>query len=205
MKKIFLALPLCLAISACGTFSSDKIKAASDKPVDKQAEVIANSAPNWYFKPPSQEGYIFGVGTSRSKDLEMAKEKALTIAQGKIAEAVGGQVSKQTKIFKTEAGSSVIETSNSLVKKLATNVDFTGTEVKEVVLRLEQGGYYRVYVLTALPLGENNLVVKHQMEAAIARTMASSSSKESKELEDAENSNKTKPAPNRMLGETGSR
>lgn len=179
----------------------DKPKAASDKPIDKSTLNTAQEIPVWYLKPPIQEGYIFGTGTSRSRELSMAKEKAMTIAQGKIAESVGGKVSKQTKIFRTEAGSNVIESSNSLTKKTVTGVDFTGSEMRDVVVRLEPNGYYRVYVLMTMPLGENNQVLKQQMDATLTREMLSGERKESQELEKMEKQGSENPTPNRMLGD----
>jgi protein required for attachment to host cells len=216
MKKALLALPLTLAITACGTFNKNpetskvtipdaiseqrsikEIEPASQKPVDLQAANVANSIPVWFLQTPQQEGYIFGTGTGRSRDLGMAKEKALSEAQGKIAEAVDGKVTKQTKVFKTEAGSNVIENSSTVTKKTAINVNFTGTEVREVVVRLEPGGQYRTFVLVALPLGENNQVLKQQMDAVLTREIIRNESVQMKELENSEQPE----APNRMLGE----
>ena len=125
----------------------------------------------------------------------------MTTAQGKIAESLGGKVSKQTKVFRTEAGSNVIESSNSLIKKTVSNVDFTGAEMRDVVVRLEENGYYRVYVLMTLPLGESNQVLKQQMDAALTREMLSTERAESKELEAVEKQNQKTPTPNKMLGE----
>jgi hypothetical protein len=225
MKKALLLLPVVISLSACGTFGkkdtvqapqttpliipeaisekaeSPKIKPASDKTVDVRSAAVANNIPVWFFQTPIQEGFLFGTGTGRSKDLGMAKEKALTEAQGKIAESVGGKVTKQTKTFKTEAGSNVIENNRTVTKKTATNVDFTGAEVREVVVNLEQGGFYRVYVLASLPLGENNQVLKQQMDAALTKQILSNETSSLKELEKQEEENRANPTPNKLLGE----
>lgn len=218
MKKALVVLPLSLAITACSTFnktadspkvtipdsiseqkSIKEIEPASNKPVDLQAATVANSIPVWFLQTPQQEGYLFGTGTGRSRDLGMAKEKALSEAQGKIAEAVDGKVTKQTKVFKTEAGSNVIENSSTVTKKTAINVNFTGTEVREVAVRLEPGGFYRTFVLVALPLGENNQVLKQQLDAVLTSEIIKSESDQMRELERSEGvQNQT---PNRMLGE----
>lgn len=218
MKKALLAVPITLALTACGTFnktaespkltipdpiseqkSVKEIDPASGKPVDLQAAKVANSIPVWFLQTPQQEGFLFGTGTGRSRDLGMAKEKALSEAQGKIAEAVDGKVTKQTKVFKTEAGSNVIENSSTVTKKTAINVNFTGTEVREVVVRLEPGGFYRTFVLVALPLGENNQVLKQQMDAVLTREIIRSEADQMRELERSEGAQDQ--APNRMLGE----
>jgi hypothetical protein len=225
MKKAIALLPIVISLSACGTFGknesvqapqtsplvvpepirekadSPKIEPASTKTADVQSANVANKIPVWYFQTPIQEGFLFGTGTGKSKDLGMAKEKALTEAQGKIAESVGGKVTKQTKTFKTEAGSNVIENNSTVMKKTAINVDFTGTEVREVVVNLEQGGFYRVFVLASLPLGENNQVLKQQMDAALTRQILSNETSAMKELEKESQINNTNPAPNRLLGE----
>lgn len=224
MNKALVVLPLAMALSACGTMGSKtssapqmapvvipspiaakaespKIESAGTKPVDQQAARVANNIPVWYFQTPIQEGYLFGTGTGRSRDLSMAKEKALTEAQGKIAESVGGKVTKQTKTFKTEAGSNVIENNSTVTKKTAINIDFTGTEVREVVVNLEQGGNYRVFVLVSLPLGENNQVLKQQMDAALTRQILSNESAVIRDLEKEEQQEKSSPSPNRLMGE----
>jgi hypothetical protein len=225
MKKALLLLPVVITLSACGTFGNKetvqapqnsplvipepikekaeapKVVAASEKSVDKQSASVANGIPVWYLQTPIQEGFLFGTGTGKSKDLGMAKEKALTEAQGKIAESVGGKVTKQTKAFKTEAGSNVIENNSTVTKKTAINVDFTGAEVREVVVNLEPGGFYRIYVLASLPLGENNQVLKQQMDAVLTRQILSNESSSLKDLEKQEAENKANPSPNRLLGE----
>jgi len=224
MKKALTVIPLTLILSACGTMGSKtstapqmapvivpppiaekadppKIEAASPKPVDQQTARVANNIPVWYFQTPIQEGYLFGTGSARSRDLSMAKEKALTEAQGKIAESVGGKVTKQTRTFRTEAGSNIIENNSTVTKKSAINVDFTGTEVREVSVNLEPGGHYRVFVLVSLPLGENNQVLKQQMDASLTRQILSNESNAMKELEREEKQEKVSPTPNRLLGE----
>lgn len=196
MKKLLAVIPVTLFLTACSTMGGKKpdspqmsplvvptpiadkadppkIPAAGSKSSDLDAARVANNIPVWYFQTPIQEGFLFGTGTGRSRDLSMAKEKALTEAQGKIAESVGGRVTKQTKTFRTEAGSNVIENNNTITKKTAIDVDFTGTEVREVVVNLEPGGNFRVFVLVSLPLGENNQVLKQQMEAEITRRILS--------------------------------
>jgi hypothetical protein len=224
MNKALAVIPVAVFLSACGTMGSKtstapqmaplvvptpiadraeapKVDPAGPKPVDQQAARVANDIPVWYLQIPIQEGYLFGTGTGRSRDLSMAKEKALTEAQGKIAESVGGKVTKQTKTFKTEAGSNVIENNSTVTKKTAVNVDFTGTEVREVVVNLEPGGNYRVFVLVSLPLGENNQVLKQQMDAALTRQILSNESSAMKELEQEERREQIAPTPNRMMGE----
>jgi len=224
MKKALVVIPVTLLLSACGTMDAKTssapqtaplivpepitakadpptVKPAGEKPADQQAARVANNIPVWFFQTPIQEGYLFGTGTGRSRDLSMAKEKALTEAQGKIAESVGGRVTKQTKTFRTEAGSNVIENNSTVTKKTAINVDFTGTEVREVVVNLEPGGNYRVFVLVSLPLGDNNQVLKQQTDAALTRQILSNESSAMRELEQEERQERVAPAPNRLMGE----
>jgi hypothetical protein len=219
MKKALVVVPVMLVLTACGTMGGKKpdspqmsplvvptpiadkadppkIPAAGNKPIDLEAARVANNIPVWYFQTPIQEGFLFGTGTGRSRDLSMAKEKALTEAQGKIAESVGGKVTKQTKTFRTEAGSNVIENNSSITKKTAINIDFTGTEVREVTVNLEPGGNYRVFVLVSLPLGENNQVLKQQMDTALTREILKREISNGSEFQQLENG--SKPVPNQL-------
>jgi hypothetical protein len=210
MKRTLILIPAILALTACSTISLDKkdeplklgkkmevmeapapIVAAGPKPIDLRAEAIAAGIPVWYLKPPTQEGFIYGTGTAVSRDLEMSKEKALTLAQGKVAEAIGGKVSKQTRVFRADTGSSVVENSKSVIRKSTSNVDFMGTEVQDVVVKLEPNGNFRTYVLVALPLGENNLARKQKLEEEMTKSMMAND-KDDFEVEE-------KPAPQSSL------
>jgi hypothetical protein len=190
MKQTLIVILAALALTACSSTSltkktdpvqlgrkmqpvadPDKVKSVGDTPADRRAEAVAKSIPDWYLKAPVQEGYIFGTGTAVSRDLEMSKEKALTMAQGKIAEAVAGRVTKNTRIFRADTGSTVVENSKSTIKKTTSNVDFSGTEIVEVVVRLAPNGHFRTYVLTALPLGDNNLIRKQRLEEDLTRSL----------------------------------
>jgi hypothetical protein len=99
----------------------------------------------------------------------MANEKALTQAQGKIAETVAGKVSKVTKTYKADVGDRHVENSSSAVKKLTDKVDFTGTEVVETKIIKEKDGWYRAYVLVALPLGEANTLLRQRVNDEIVK------------------------------------
>jgi hypothetical protein len=210
MKRTLILIPAILALTACSTISLDKkdeplklgkqmevvqapapIVAASSKPIDLRAEAIAAGIPVWYLKPPTQEGFIYGTGTAVSRDLEMSKEKALTLAQGKVAEAIGGKVSKQTRVFRADTGSSVVENSKSVIRKSTSNVDFMGTEVQDIVVKLEPNGNFRTYVLVVLPLGENNLARKQKLEEEMTKSMMAND-KDDFEAEE-------KPAPQSSL------
>ena len=170
MKKAILVLAVVstLGVTGCASMNQQpqpKITALPETKVEikKTNDAALDEAPEWIFRLPTKEGVIYAAATARSRDLEMAKEKALTQAQGKVAETIAGKVSKVTKTYKADVGDRHVENSSSAIKKLTDKVDFTGTEIVEVKLTKEKDGWYRAYVLVALPLGEANTLLRQRI------------------------------------------
>jgi hypothetical protein len=174
MKKAILVLAVLgtLGVTGCSSnLPKPSITALPESKVEikKHNDVALDEAPEWYYRTPSKENVLYAAATARSRDMEMANEKALTQAQGKIAETVAGKVSKVTKTYKADVGDRHVENSSSAVKKLTDKVDFTGTEVVETKIIKEKDGWYRAYVLVALPLGEANTLLRQRVNDEIVK------------------------------------
>ena len=159
MKK-YLLIPIVVALAACS--SAPKV---AEVPLTRP-DVVIDSAPSWMVKLPKEENAVFGNATARSRDYEMAVEKATSLAQGKVAEYMAAVVSKQTKTFRRDQGAKFTEDSVSITRKVANNVDFTGTELVDVKVIRENDGYYRVYALVKLSYGDANPVLRNRAEKA---------------------------------------
>jgi len=159
MKK-YLLIPLVAALAACS--SAPKV---AEVPLTRP-DVVIDSAPSWMIKLPTAENAVYGNATARSRDYEMAVEKATSLAQGKVAEYMAGVVSKQTKTFRRDQGARFTEDTVSITRKVANNVDFTGTELVDVKVIRENDGYYRVYALVRLTYGDSNPVLRNRAEKA---------------------------------------
>lgn len=157
--------------------------------IEKTGDPVIDSAPEWMYKIPSKEKVLYASSTAKSRDMEMSKEKAISQAQGYIAEAVGGKVSKVTKIYRTDAGETSTENSSTAIKKFVKGIDFTGTEIVElkIVPELnkdgERNGWYRTYVLVGLPLGEENIMLRQQIQDELARKAMENQNNTFKEID----------------------
>ena len=159
MKK-FILIPIMAALAACS--SAPKVAEIQSKP-----DIVIDSAPSWMVKLPKEENAVYGNATARSRDYEMAVEKATSLAQGKVAESMAAVVSKQTKTYRQDTGSRFTENSVSITRKVANNVDFAGTELVDIKVIRESDGYYRVYALVKLSYGDANPVLRNRAEKAV--------------------------------------
>lgn len=175
MKKAILLTAILGTLGLVGCASQQTPKQsvtalpASKVEIKKANDAALDEAPEWIYRLPSKENVVYAAATARSRDLEMAKEKALTMAQGKIAETIAGKVSKVTKTYKADVGDRHVENSSTAIKKLTDKVDFTGTEIVEVKFTKEKDGYYRAYALVALPLGEANTLQRQRVNDEVVR------------------------------------
>jgi hypothetical protein len=104
---------------------------------------------------PKSNAAVYANGSAVSADLSMADEKAKTVAFGKICMAAGGEVDKNSKLFRADVGEQSVENSSVAIRSMCRTVDITGAEIVEVK-RLAEVARFRSYVLVALPTGTAN-------------------------------------------------
>lgn len=101
-----------------------------------------NYAPDWFRNPPSDDGFLYTVATAKSRRLNMASDKALTLAQiamAKKLEKLSGTV---------EAPKGADEEDNPLLR-----TELRNSLVKEQI-RISEGKYWRVFILLQMPIEE---------------------------------------------------
>ena len=150
MKALLVVAVLMLTVG-CG--SNYKVKQESTE------NTILNLIPEWYIDSEekrglldrkNKHGYIYGVGTAVSSNLQLAVEKAMMIAKADLADQIAGQVNKDTEYSVVEAGDeSSVEMAtetNSSVKNVVRQISPVGYEEwnKSVLVTAKQ--QYRVYV-----------------------------------------------------------
>ena len=186
-KAILLTAILGTFVTGCATQQGPKpsVTALPESKVEikKVNDAALDEAPEWIYRLPNKENVVYAAATARSRDLEMAKEKALTMAQGKIAETIAGKVSKVTKTYKADVGDRHVENTSTAVKKMTDKIDFTGTEIVEVKFTKEKDGWYRAYALVALPLGEANTLQRQRVNDEVVRQTLSTQENAFSELE----------------------
>ena len=155
--------------SGSDNFYQAQVQAAEERR-EKQVDRVLDKAPDWMTKLPKAANVVYANGTARSSDFSMADEKAKMIAFSRICMAAGGEVDKQGKLFRTDTGDLSTETSEIAIRSLCRRVDVTGADIVEIKRINEGQGFYRSYVLLALPTGDANQLKKDKIAQDLAKT-----------------------------------
>lgn len=146
---------LLMSIVAVGLMGCGGSKEAADLSPEASDATLQNM-PSWFTSPPEEPDYLFGTGTSTSRSMQMAIDKASTTARGNLASTLESRFEGLSKQFEEEVGNS----SNS---QLLTQFTQAQREVVSQVLRgvstrdrqiLNEEGVYRAYVLVEMPIGQ---------------------------------------------------
>lgn len=107
--------------------------------------------PSWALNIPSQEGYIYGVGSAMKQNPQLARTAAIGLARDEIARTLDLKVSSMFKNFMQESGigenAKALEFTESVTKQVASTT-LNGATVKEV----ELAGDGRMWALVELNL-----------------------------------------------------
>ena len=187
MKRILALTPLVMAVTACGTFSSDPYEKRAERERERQEQYVERAldkSPKWMTELPQSKSAVYQNGTAVSRDLGMAVNKAKTMAFGKICMAAGGQVSQQSKIFILDSDTASTEHSELAIRSVCPSVDISGVEVVDT-RTVSEGSRFRSYVLVALPTGEANAIQTRRDQQAQRRLAETRSREAFRELDDA--------------------
>ena len=150
MKTLLAVVVLMLTV---GCASNYKVEQESTE------NSILRLIPEWYIDSEekrgltdrkNKHGYIYGVGTAVSSNLQLAVEKAMIIAKADLADQIAGQVNKDTEYTAVEAGdeSSVemVTETNSVVRNTVGKIAPVGYEEWNKAVMVTAKQQYRVYV-----------------------------------------------------------
>ena len=173
MKRILIASAVLAVLAGCSSTSDpyQKRADAEQEKREKYAERAIDKAPKWMTELPTSTAAVYSSGTATSPDFAMADEKAKVIAFGKVCMAAGGEVDKQSRVFRQDVGETSAENSEMAIRSMCRKVDITGVEVKEIK-RISEGSRFRSYVLVALPMGEANVLRREKVDEAVRKTTA---------------------------------
>lgn len=116
---------------------------------------VIPQAPVWFVNVPEDTAdAMFAVGTATSRDEQMAYDKARMTAERKLIESMGARISTETKMFRQDTGSALVENFQQFTRKNARGELAGAQRVDSQVTH--DGQQYKVYVLLRLPLGEAN-------------------------------------------------
>ena len=150
MKTLLAVVVLMLTV---GCASNYKVEQESTE------NSILRLIPEWYIDSEekrgltdrkNKHGYIYGVGTAVSSNLQLAVEKAMMIAKADLADQIAGQINKDTEYTVVEAGdeSSVemVTETNSVVRNTVGKIAPVGYEEWNKAVMVTAKQQYRVYV-----------------------------------------------------------
>lgn len=184
MKRILLAGTVLAILSGCGSTSDpyQRRAEAERERQEKYTERALDKAPKWMEKLPESKSAVYANGTATSPDWGMADEKAKVMAFGKVCMAAGGEVDKQSRVFRQDVGETSAENSEMAIRAMCRKVDVTGAEVVEVK-RIAEGTRFRSYVLVALPMGEANVLRREKVDEKIRQGTAGRATEAFRELD----------------------
>jgi hypothetical protein len=185
MRKLLILLPVVALVAACSSTPKetyDRRAYEVEQKREQYAERAIDKAPKWMTELPKSNAAVYANGTAVSGDFSMADEKAKTIAFGKICMAAGGEVDKNSRVFRSDVGDQSVENSSIAIRSMCRTVDVTGAEVVEVK-RLAEGSRFRSYVLVALPTGAANPMQQRRDQNQARRTAQAQSDAAFRELD----------------------
>lgn len=184
MKRIFILATAATILAGCGSTSDpyQKRAEAERERQEKFTERAIDKAPKWMDKLPESKSAVYANGTATSPDFSMADEKAKIIAFGKICTAAGGEVDKQSRVFRQDIGETSSENSEMAIRSMCRKVDVTGAEVVEIK-RVAEGARFRSYVLVALPMGDANVLRREKVNEQIRKGTAGRATEAFRELD----------------------
>jgi hypothetical protein len=184
MKQLLLAGAILTILVGCGSTSDpyQRRAEAERERQEKYNERALDKAPKWMEKLPESKSAVYANGTATSPDFAMADEKAKVIAFGKICTAAGGEVDKQSRVFRQDVGETSAENSEMAIRSMCRKVDVTGAEIVEIK-RLAEGTRFRSYVLVALPMGDANVLRREKVDEKIRQSTAGRATEAFRELD----------------------
>lgn len=183
MKRLIVPVLLTSLVAACSSTGPYEKRAEYER--EKRAEAVERAidkAPKWMTELPKDKGAVYASGTASSGDFNMAMGVARTNAFEGICMAAGGSVKSQTKVFRSDTATTSSALNTTAIKTMCPTVDITGAEVVETKV-VQEGGRFRAYVLTALPLGEGNVLKRDKHARAMERASVGARDREFRELD----------------------
>lgn len=162
MKK--LTALVCVLLSACSVFKSDQQvqREEAKKEVAKQIDQI----PDWYTKPPKDKDALYERAVAKSRDMQMALNKATMLAKAQLAVTIKGEINSLMRLHSDESG----EVSNATVSNNASVATSQEAILAKIVGAQEDktqifqdGDRYVAYVLLKYPLGDMNKLLMDQI------------------------------------------
>jgi len=145
---MLLGLFLIATLSSCG----GTVKTGITPPASTE---IIESAPKWYLNPPKDDEYIAGTGTATSRDMQLARDKAVESARLDVSKSLEIRFEAISKRFQEEVGTAIeaqyLDQFTQASKSTVSQV-LIGATVDQTSLSAEKG-VFRAFALVKVPMG----------------------------------------------------
>ena len=116
------------------------------------SDQVLRNQPDWYLDPPRRDNYLYGTGTSTSRDMQASRDRASQAARAMIAQTLETEFSSLTRRFQEEVGTELeaqyLDQFTQAMQDV-TEQTLRGVTIKETEM-LNEGGVFRCYVLVEL-------------------------------------------------------
>lgn len=152
MKYLIVPLLGAVVLTGCSkTMSKQEMLVKRFEYNQEQVEDTTDDIPKWFLNIPTEEGFMYAVGTAETPDLQLSVDIAVLNAKTTLADSMNSRVRSQTKSFISKLGSDDVDASvMSEIEKATRNVvldaDVSGWQQKELDIQAS-GPQYRAYVL----------------------------------------------------------
>jgi HSP20 family molecular chaperone IbpA len=152
MKYLIVPLLGAVVLTGCSkTMSKQDMLVKRFEYNQEQVEDTTDDIPKWFLNIPTEEGFMYAVGTAETPDLQLSVDIAVLNAKTTLADSMNSRVRSQTKSFISKLGSDDVDASvMSEIEKATRNVvldaDVSGWQQKELDIQAS-GPQYRAYVL----------------------------------------------------------
>jgi len=170
MKKV-IAFICVLTLVGCSTFKSKTDEQVEKEEIKKEVAKQIDKIPEWYIKPPRDKDALYEKAVAKSRDMQMAMNKATMLARAQLAVVIQGEVNTIMRLFADENGdaSSARVSNNASVatSQEAILVRMNGAQQENAQI-IQEGDKYVAYVLIKYPIGEMNRLLVEQLRQADA-------------------------------------
>jgi hypothetical protein len=160
MKRVSILSLLLATLCACGGPKTTDLSPRSSE------ETIKN-IPKWFLDPETDDDHLHANASGTSRDLQVALNKARTMAQADLAQQLGTRLGNLTRQFSEEVGmeedSQLLSQFNSATKAV-TDQSMSGARVDRQELVSERQ-IYRAYVHMSLPIGRANQLLMDKIRS----------------------------------------
>jgi hypothetical protein len=161
MKKLFIVLPLVLAMSACSSFRGSSV--AETKTFSNEVDY-----PKWYTEAPKKDsGALYSVASEFSGDFQFSVDKAMLSAKRELAANYSSHTSAMMKDFAVESGVMSKSVANADIERttrlLVSKVNLIGVQRDQFKV-VREGSGYRTFVRLRYSIDESNKMMLAEIQ-----------------------------------------